>query len=192
MTGRTFGVAGYGLDHGAGWAANAGVARAGAAGERKTAAVLDRLAADRSFTVMHDLRLPIPGLSANIDHVVVAGDWVLVIDSKTWRRGFFWTLGGRCYRGWERFVPAEKQTMVMAIDALSTYLALPRGHFPTPVVAVWPSTRGRLGLWALRMRGARVVDASRLEAVLASLPDRPADRRVEARLAGLLAAPSRW
>ena len=35
--------------------------------------------------VLHDLRIPIPGFKANIDHAVVSGRSVLLIDSKMWK-----------------------------------------------------------------------------------------------------------
>ena len=71
---------------GATWAANAAAAKVGRAAELKTALVLDGLAARPGGpTVLHDLGIPIPNISANIDHVVVSGRRVLVIDSKGWR-----------------------------------------------------------------------------------------------------------
>lgn len=53
---------------GSSWVANDRVARQGREGELQTARVLDRLA-DRRAVVMHNLRIPIAGISANIDHV---------------------------------------------------------------------------------------------------------------------------
>jgi hypothetical protein len=53
----------------------------GAAGERRTARLLDRLTRD-GFVVFHDLA--IPGSSANVDHLVIGPSGVFVIDSKQW------------------------------------------------------------------------------------------------------------
>ena len=67
--------------------------------ELRTAQVLDRLASQPGGpTVLHDLAIPIPNISANIDHVVVSGRRVLIVDSKGWRparyrRGRFLTTG---------------------------------------------------------------------------------------------------
>jgi hypothetical protein len=55
--------------------------RRGAAGERRTARLLDRLTRD-GYVVFHDLA--VPGSSANVDHLVVGPSGVFVIDSKQW------------------------------------------------------------------------------------------------------------
>ena len=53
----------------------------GAAGERRTARVLDRLTRD-GFVVFHDLA--VPGSDANVDHLVIGPTGLFVIDSKQW------------------------------------------------------------------------------------------------------------
>jgi hypothetical protein len=53
----------------------------GAAGERRTARLLDRLTRD-GFVVFHDLA--VPGSPANVDHLVIGPTGVFVIDSKQW------------------------------------------------------------------------------------------------------------
>jgi hypothetical protein len=55
--------------------------RRGAAGERRTARLLDRLTRD-GFVVFHDLA--VPGSPANVDHLVIGPSGVFVIDSKQW------------------------------------------------------------------------------------------------------------
>jgi hypothetical protein len=55
--------------------------RRGAAGERRTARLLDRLAHD-GYAVFHDLA--VPGSPANVDHLVIGPSGVFVIDSKQW------------------------------------------------------------------------------------------------------------
>jgi len=55
--------------------------RRGAAGERRTARLLDRLTGD-GYIVFHDLA--VPGSPANVDHLVVGPSGVFVIDSKQW------------------------------------------------------------------------------------------------------------
>ncbi len=54
----------------------------GAAGERATAAVLDRLPT-RTWAVLHDRR--VPGSRANLDHLVIGPSGVWVLDTKTTR-----------------------------------------------------------------------------------------------------------
>jgi hypothetical protein len=54
----------------------------GAAGERRTARLLDRLTRD-GFVVFHDLAVP-GNTSANVDHLAIGPTGVFVIDSKQW------------------------------------------------------------------------------------------------------------
>lgn len=210
---RSHGVAGGGLTDAA-WARNADVARIGQAGERRTAAILDAYAGqDGGVTVLHDLMVPLPNVTANIDHVVVSGRTVHIIDSKVWKPARYWTFRGRTRRGWERFEPAEKQTMVMAVEALGTHLAH-RGvdaWLAEPVVVVWPShPRAALRLGLLRFPGAHAMTgiqftyyarrrytATRRPSLRGLLPGfdsgplrgRPADPALVAALTPLLTAP---
>jgi hypothetical protein len=55
--------------------------RRGAAGERRTARLLDRLTHD-GYVVFHDLA--VPRSPANVDHLVIGPTGVFVIDSKQW------------------------------------------------------------------------------------------------------------
>jgi hypothetical protein len=55
--------------------------RRGAAGERRTARLLDRLTRD-GYVVFHDLA--VPGSPANVDHLVIGPSGVFVIDSEQW------------------------------------------------------------------------------------------------------------
>lgn len=186
MTGRVYGTAGGSLVGTPSWAANAGAARNGAAGERRTAAVLDRVARSSGVAVLHDLRLPAGKYLANIDHVVVSGSHLLVLDSKQWQPGTYWTLAGRTFRGWHRFAPADKQTMAMIGDRLARHLGA-SARLAAPVVVVWPSRAGALRLWAARMPGARLVAADRLGPLVERFAHHGApDEHLVARLAALL------
>lgn len=188
MTGRVYGTAGGSLTGSPSWVSDAGAARNGAAGERRTAAVLARVAAQTGVTVLHDLNVPAKGYTANIDHVVVSGRKVLVVDSKQWRPGFYWTAGGRTRRGVEAFLPADKQTMGMIFDRLGRYLG-GQASLAVPLVVVWPSRAdGDVSVWAARMRGARLVPAGRLEPAVRRFARAGAagDPAVVARLAALL------
>jgi Nuclease-related domain len=53
----------------------------GAAGERRTARLLERLTRD-GYVMFHDLA--VPGSPANVDHLVIGPSGVFVIDSKQW------------------------------------------------------------------------------------------------------------
>lgn len=163
---RLVGVAGAGLEN-ASWAANADVARVGQAGERRTAAVLAALTSGRYAetgpSVLHDLRIPIAlrdGGAPNIDHVVVSGRDVWLLDSKVWKPGRYWTLRGHTRRGFERIAWADKQTMVMARQAIAGRLyasgVLARVH--RPILVVWSSSSaGAPRLAWYRPKGARAV-----------------------------------
>lgn len=56
--------------------------RRGAAGERTTAALLEPLAL-AGWVVLHDRR--VPGMAANIDHLVAGATRIWILDSKAWR-----------------------------------------------------------------------------------------------------------
>lgn len=186
--GQVIGTAGGGLEQGRNeWAANADVARQGRAGEVRSAAVLDTIARRPGGpTVLHDLT--IPGSRANIDHVVVSGRTVLLIDSKQWKPGFYWTVPGLgTFRGWSRFSYADKATMSMAVDKVTKHLqdSGVRAKVTTPVVAVWSSSKkGTINATLLRVPGARSVPGEALDRVVGA--GKPADPGVVAALAKLL------
>ena len=206
MTGRIHGVAGGGLTD-ATWAANAEVAKIGKAGEVKTAQMLNRFAThDSGVTVMHDLRIPIPGFTANVDHVVVSGEDIHIIDAKVWKPARYWTFAGKTRRGWQRFEPAEKKTMAMAVDALGRFLDGRgiRATIQVPTVVVWPSSTSRpLNVRWLRIPAARAMTGERFIRYadkrfapsgafgIGGGDGKPADPAVVAALAELLVAPRR-
>ena len=165
--GQVLGRAGGGMDN-ASWAKHDAVARIGKSGEVRTGAILDALARrDGGPTVMHDLRIPIAGINANIDHLVVSGRTVYLLDAKVWKPGFYWTAGGRTRRGLSRFAPADKKTMPMAVEAITRFLARHQvsAEIVTPLLVVWPSSeRSRTDLWAMASPGARVVSGARFAA----------------------------
>lgn len=61
------------------WAVNDGVAKVGAKGEQKTEVLLNGFG--KKAAVLHDLRIPIPGFKANVDHAVVSGKSVLTCNA---------------------------------------------------------------------------------------------------------------
>jgi len=48
---------------------------------------------------------------ANVDHMVVTGRTVYLLDSKMWKTGRYWTVFGKTRRGMERIDWADKHTM---------------------------------------------------------------------------------
>lgn len=166
-TGEVIGVAGFSLERtGTAWAANADVAVIGGRGERRTAEALNTLARRPGGpTVLHDLIIPVGGTSANIDHVLVAGRTVVLIDTKVWKPGFYWTLNSRTRRGLEPFTYADKATMSWAVASLSRYLSARPGsahaRMATPMLLVWSSqAQHPVRLWAQSPPRATSVPAS--------------------------------
>lgn len=126
------------------WAASAGAAKAGSDGEIMTAAALNKIAMSVAGpTVIHDVRIPLPGVSANIDHLIVSGNTLTIVDTKMWKPGFYWTAFGHSFRGAEKFDHANKQTMVMAADALEKLGADNQVHvaLEQPLMVIWPSRK---------------------------------------------------
>ena len=99
--GRIIGTPGGSLNETATWAKNQHVVKAGHDAEVKTGEKLNQWAlCEGGPTVLHDLH--IPGSNANIDHVVVSGTKVLMVDSKAWKPATYWTIFGHTYRGSQR------------------------------------------------------------------------------------------
>ena len=188
--GQVIGRAAASLNDSAAWA-DQGRAAVGAKGEKATASVLNALAREPGGpSVVHDARIPIPGVKANIDHLVVSGRTVTIIDSKMWKPGFYWTVFGRSYRGLTAFPSADKRTLPMAVDGIEKYLAT-RGITATvkrSLLVVWPSNRGAgLNLTFLRSPAANAVTGDALQASARRLVGRrTADPLILAALAELV------
>lgn len=163
------GIPGGGLTN-ATWAVNEEVAAIGQRGEEMTAALLNTIARIGGPTVMHDLRIPIPNITANIDHIVVSGKKVVIVDSKVWAPGFYWTLGGHTRRGLTRFPPADKRTVPMAVQSISRLLIGAGVKYRlSSLLVVWPSSKsGSLSLWAYRPQRHENGDMTRVVAVRAN------------------------
>jgi hypothetical protein len=136
-------------------------ATAGIKGEQATAAVLDaHVDAHPGVAVLHDLHIPKPGMLANIDHAVVTGSTVFLMDSKWWKPGRYWRLGSRAYRGFERFTPAETQTLPMGQEAYQRFLHEMFNQNESPMrevgpVQVW-AARPLLVVWGADEQAAKV------------------------------------
>lgn len=166
------------------WAVNDGVARAGAKGEQKTEALLNGFA--KKAAVLHDLRIPIPGFKANIDHAIVSGKDVLLIDSKMWKPGFYWSpLGYR--RGWEK-VPHIGKSQEYVSRAMRSFLDGTGAHILQPHLVIWSSRDGQpVSTWLLNVPGATVVNGLRIVPTVKSFIGRqPADPAIVNRLRELL------
>lgn len=156
----SYGRAATGLTNDASFAANAGAAKAGAEGEVKTAAILDGFSLKAA--ILHDLRVPLRGFKANIDHVVVSGKRVLIIDTKVWKPGFYWSFFGANRRGRERIAHTEKD-LSYAQQALITHLRGTGAVVSNPHLVIWSSRKtGTPTLWALRVPNARLLHGDAL------------------------------
>lgn len=142
---------------------------AGRRGERQTAALLRSMQSrDSAIHVFHDLKMP--GRSkANIDHVVVRGRTVIVVDSKLWAPGVYWSfLGPR--RGLRYFEPASRAAgIAKQVLALRSYLGSTARVKALVVIHSSDKSRPvRTGL--LRIRGgARHCDGARAQARLIAM-----------------------
>jgi len=121
-------------------------AGAGAAGERHTSELLDGAYAGSAHTwVFHNVRMP-GWKKANLDHVVVRGSIVVVLDSKFWKPGTYWRPPGGPRRGLKPFRPAEHIYLAEMAGRFAARLGAPAATV-RPLVVVWPSRPGQLTLW---------------------------------------------
>lgn len=161
---RIYGNAGGSLADSSDWIKDDnGRSKIGAAGESKTAVMLNRLVAKSpGVIVLHDLLIDLPpqgkrrAYKFNLDHVVISGGTIHIIDTKVWLPGFYWTLhpgqtgskGERkqvTYRGFKKFASADGRAVPMGVAALKAYLMKRgfKGRFTmgTSYFVVWPSNK---------------------------------------------------
>jgi hypothetical protein len=141
---------------------NAAAWQRGAAGERRTARLLDPLAR-HGWAVLHDLA--IPHSQANLDHLVIGPGGVFVIDSKQYRGRLRLDSTGRLWHGRHLLAPTLRAVDVEADQAAQV--------LPDPGVAVVPivAVHGAQVPWGKVVTdGVRVVTARRLPSLLRQLP----------------------
>jgi len=136
--------------------------RRGAAGERRTARLLDPLER-HGWAVLHDLA--VPRSQANIDHLVIGPGGVFVIDSKQYRGRLQLDPSGRLWHG--RY-PLSPTLQAVSFEADQAAQVLPDpGMAVVPIVAV----HGAQVPWGkVVVGGVPVVPASRLPSMLRQLP----------------------
>lgn len=192
MPGASYGIPGGSLaeDTDTSWAANSAAADAGRRGEQIVGGMLDDLVAvSDGGVVLHDLDIPLSGLQANIDHIVVAGRTVLIVDAKLWAPGIYFTLRGRSYRApIKRVSYVEKKSQVLATNALRTHLSSTSADLTRPIVAAAASQRGLLSTRFLTMPGARVLSVPAAKRHIRTMLKRegPADPVIVTQLTKLL------
>jgi hypothetical protein len=136
--------------------------RRGAAGERRTARLLDPLE-QLGWVVLHDLA--VPGSRANIDHLAIGPGGIFVIDSKQYRGRLQLDPSGRLWHGRYPLAPSLR-TVSFEADQAAQVLVDP-GVVVLPVVAV----HGAQVPWGkVVVDGVPVVSAQRLPSLLRALP----------------------
>ena len=136
--------------------------RRGAAGERRTARLLDRLER-QGWAVLHDLA--VPGSRANIDHLAIGPGGVFVIDSKHYHGRLQLDGSGRLWHGRYPLAPTLRAVDFEA-DQAARVLVDP-DVVVVPIVAV----HGAQVPWGkVVMNGVPVVAARRLPSLLRALP----------------------
>jgi hypothetical protein len=136
--------------------------RRGAAGERRTARLLEPLER-HGWVVLHDLS--VPGNRANLDHLVIGPGGVFVIDSKQYRGGLQLDSAGRLWHGGYPLAPTLRAVSFEADRAAQV--------LPDPGVAVVPivAVHGVQVPWGKVVNdGVPVVSARRLPSLLRELP----------------------
>jgi hypothetical protein len=137
--------------------------RRGAAGERRTARLLDPLER-HGWVVLHDLA--VPGSRANIDHLVIGPGGVFVIDSKHYRGRLQLDGSGRLWHGRYPLAPTLRAVDFEA-DQAAQVLVDPDVVVVVPIVAV----HGAQIPWGkVVTQGVPVVAAKRLPSMLRQLP----------------------
>lgn len=167
----------------------------GAQAELRTAReILDPLCKPGGPTVMHDLRLRSTNRSggtreANIDHVVVSGNSVFIIDTKTWQPGFYWTFGKTTRRGMTKVAHLDKGTMEWANNYIARVLNDHgvKHRIGGSFLFVWPSRGEAINLTFYRPRGAKAVNAHNAKHALGRV--KPADQQIVAALYSLVINP---
>jgi hypothetical protein len=136
--------------------------RRGAAGERRTARLLDPLER-RGWAVLHDLA--VPRSRANLDHLVIGPGGVFVIDSKHCRGRLQLDAVGKLWHGRYPLAPALRAVSWEADQAARV--------LPDPGVAVVPivAVHGAQVRWGkVVSEGVPVLEARRLPSMLRQLP----------------------
>ena len=146
--------------------------RRGAAGERRTARLLDPLER-QGWAVLHDLA--VPGSRANLDHLVIGPGGVFVIDSKQYRGRLQFDPSGQLWHGRYPIAPTLRAVSFEA-DQAAQVLPDP-GVVVLPVVAV----HGAQVPWGkVVVRGVPVIAARRLPSMLRALPPLLGPERITA------------
>lgn len=148
-----YGKGGASVSKGGAWAKNDAVAKIGAAGEKKVAGALaPYFSSPSSAALFHDLA--VPGRRANIDHLIVSGNKVLLLDTKVWKTGFYYTVFSHTFRGLTPVSHADKKTYQMLTYDLKKFLEPVGAKILTPaVIVLGKGGKAKVGMY--RPKGAK-------------------------------------
>lgn len=154
-----YGKGGASASKGGTWAKNEAVAKIGAAGERKVAkALAPYFSSPTSAALFHDLS--VPGRRANIDHLIVSGRKVLLLDTKVWKAGFYYTVFSHTFRGFTPVSHADKKTYQMLTYDLKKFLEPVGAKILTPaVIVLGKGGKAKVGLYLPKGAKAYNLDA---------------------------------
>lgn len=168
------------------------VAEIGRSGEVRTARVLNGVARVGGPTVLHDLDIRWQKYHFNVDHVVVSGRKVWILDTKVWKAGVYWTLSGHTRRGFSLVPHTDKKTMEMAVNYLRGYLRNTgvQCQIQKPIIIIWPGSDGaKCGVRFYRPVSATAISAARFATIAPRMFGRaPADEAIVSRLACLVSS----
>jgi Nuclease-related domain len=136
--------------------------RRGAAGERRTACLLDPLQR-HGWAILHDLA--VPGSRANLDHLVIGPGGVFVINSKQYRGRLWLDVVGKLWHG--------RHSLAPTLGAVSWEADQAARILPDPGMAVVPivAVHGAQVPWGkVVTQGVPVVSARHLPSMLRQLP----------------------
>ena len=129
--------------------------------------------------MLHSLQMPSRRMKADIDHAVVAGNRVWLLDSKCWVPGFYWSIGARQMKGFHEAPHAGRSTMAIATGAFQGYLGA-GAIVEAPIIVVWSSSSTKpLTLWAWKPVAGKGVTGERFTATVGRLlQPTPADAAI--------------
>ena len=145
MPGSIFGTPGGSLDsRSETWASSKGAANYGQLGEVHLGEALnDLIKRSKGAAVFHDVDDPRGG-KVNIDHLLVAGSKMLVLDAKVWAPGFYYTISGQTYRGlFKRFSSGDAEKFESMLAIVDELIDRSRADLAGTLVVTMPSSMFR-------------------------------------------------
>lgn len=170
MPGSIFGTPGGSLDsRSESWASSKGAADYGKRGEAHLGDALNALIGkSKGSAVFHDVDDPRGG-NGNIDHLLVAGRRMLILDSKVWAPGFYYTLGSKTYRGMlSRFSSGDPRKFDSMMNIVESLAKKSKADLAGSLIVAMPSSMFRHNPSTLPVRtglmrpapGAKIVGLS--------------------------------